>query len=103
MAILRLRHHSQIHDTSNQWYHLAFHMYRNTSGRSGFQGLSTCIASDLYRHIVQVRVNEAGRMVPDVLLTIGRSMHGLGNFGGKIDALWCEITASFDRGPGQER
>jgi len=32
MLLLRFRHHSQIHDTSNQWYHQTFHMYRSPSG-----------------------------------------------------------------------
>jgi hypothetical protein len=56
MLILRLRHHSQIHDTSNQWYHLAFHLYRSTFGRCGFRGCLIVPFYDLYGHIVQVLV-----------------------------------------------
>jgi len=55
MVLLRFWHHSQIHDTSNQWYHLAFHMYHDALERYGFRGLPFCPVRDPCKHIVQVR------------------------------------------------
>jgi hypothetical protein len=72
MLLLRFWHHSQIHDTSNQWYHLAFHMYRSTFGRCGLGGLPSCPVLDLYRHIVQVWVMDE-TYGTRCLLTIVRS------------------------------
>jgi hypothetical protein len=94
MLILRLRHHSQIHDTSNQWYHLAFHMYRNAFGCCGFRGRRFVMFRGLFGHIVQVQAYETRRLIPDVRLTIV-GPRWIVYLGSQFNALWCKITVSL--------